>query len=723
MVALMKKHFSLIVLIYALFLISCSEFFQDKVPMSQTGNSGSLSKFFTEEEKITKLETTSQLFVSNGQTNNSIYLIWKSVPYAISYKIERAVVTEKDSSGSFLLPQEENFSTLQDSVYSTSYIDVIISNPQNTSPEYEYCYYYRVCAENKRDAYEAGDFCEAQRGTIFAPPKNISADLGASTDSITINWSGSKNASQYEVYKTKASNGTGLEKIAVTNANMNHYTDSILESEQGVDFYYTVIAVNSLGQRSLQGNLALGYALIAGATAKVSSVNITENQGQGDTATSITINWSAVSSDGEIKYAVYRTSSEDSSLTVLTSGTNSTTYTDTQSLKTGVFYYYKVQAWTLDDLTGEKLKSQLSDSFATGYLLSPPSKIESSKTSDGKNFVRFNKAISIDDKESAYTYLLFADTTLEGDFSNLAGTYSASSLTPDQNDFYTVSPENSYAYYKIKTQNENEIQSNFSQVTSPAPFAPSSIQVSRAKYFDALSANSSGVYPVRVSWQKPENDEPAGYILYRSTNSESGFRKVSDEVITGLYYFDSYDSAKAGTFYYYKVLTVNTLGQGVNYSPVDYGYGALTHEQYMREYNKTIKASHKRLTYMNKSNDLDKLGEETVSGGLSGTCHYYAKTSGLGARITMHYEKYAEFYINGNSELGFYFCITGDTNTSASMDASGSMDGTVICTGMYPGKVIYDKIAIKNGAAGGGTYGIIPEGASQQEVSYLIGEE
>ncbi len=717
------KNTLYLIFIVIIFFSSCSEFFQDKVPMTQTENSGSLFKLFTEEEKITKLETTSQLFVSNGQSNNSIYLVWKSVPHAISYKIERAVVTEKNSNGIFLLPEEENFSTLQNCVYSTNYIDVIISNPKNNSPEYDYCYYYRVCAENEREKYEAGDFCQAQCGTIFAPPKDISADLGSSTESITITWKNTPNAFQYEIYRTKASNGTGLEKIASTNANMTHYTDIILESDQGVDFYYTVTAVNSLGEKSLQGNLALGYALIAGAPAKVSSVFIADGFGQGDGTSSISINWTSVSSDSDIKYAVYRTSSEDSSLTVLTSGTGTTNYTDSQSLKAGVFYYYKVQAWTIDDLTGEKLKSQLSDSFATGYLLSPPLKIESSKTLDGKNYIRFNRAISIDEKESDYVYQLYSDSNLDGDFSNLIGTFSANALTPDRDGYYTVSPDTAFMYYKIKTQNPEGVQSSFSDVTSPAPFAPSSIQVSRAKYFSETTANSSGIYPVKITWNKPENDNPAGYIVYRSGSPDSGYRKISDSVITDLFYFDANDSAKPGNFYYYKILTVNTLGQGTNYSPAEYGYGALTHEQYMREYNKTVKASHKRLTYMNKSNDLDKLGEETISGGLSGICHYYAKTSGLGARITMHYENYAEYYINGNSELGFYFCITGDTNTSASMDASGTMDGTMICTGMYPGKIIYNNILIKNGGAGGGTYGIIPEGASQQEVNYLIGEE
>ena len=145
----------------------------------------------------------------------------------------------------------------------------------------------------------------------------------------------------------------------------------------------------------------------------------------------------------------------------------------------------------------------------------------------------------------------------------------------------------------------------------------------------------------------------------------------------------------------------------------------------MREYNKTAINSQTKLTLMHKSNDMDKLGSESVKGSISGSLSYNAAVEGLGARITMHYDNYADYYIiDKDNTSGVYFLITGDTNTSANMSANGTMDGTVVCSGMYPGKVIYDKIEIKGGSAGGGTYGIIREGFSGQvEVDYKIGNE
>ena len=145
----------------------------------------------------------------------------------------------------------------------------------------------------------------------------------------------------------------------------------------------------------------------------------------------------------------------------------------------------------------------------------------------------------------------------------------------------------------------------------------------------------------------------------------------------------------------------------------------------MREYNKTAINSQTKLTLMHKSNDMDKLGSESAKGSISGSLSYNAAIDGLGARITMHYDNYADYYIiDKDKSSGVYFRLTGDTNTSANMSANGTMDGTVVCTGMYPGKVIYDKIQIKGGAAGGGTYGIIREGFDGQvQVDWKVGEE
>lgn len=232
-------------------------------------------------------------------------------------------------------------------------------------------------------------------------------------------------------------------------------------------------------------------------------------------------------------------------------------------------------------------------------------------------------------------------------------------------------------------------------------------------------ANSSGVYPVELKWAAPEGGATA-YHIYRSTSQDSGFRKITESPVTECAYIDQNDTAKAGKYYYYRVLAVNELEQGKNYSDTIHGYGALTHEQYILEFNKTIKSSQKKMDFFNRPGSTDKLGTETINGNISGTVLYSAKIAGLGANIVIRYDNYADSYIDGNSKLGVYFNLTGNSDTSASMDQSGSMSGTITCTGMYPGSVSYDKIQIKGGNAGGGTYGVQPKGFERKELDYRI---
>jgi hypothetical protein len=123
---------------------------------------------------------------------------------------------------------------------------------------------------------------------------------------------------------------------------------------------------------------------------------------------------------------------------------------------------------------------------------------------------------------------------------------------------------------------------------------------------------------------------------------------------------------------------------------------------------------------MHKPGSTEKLGTETKYGNISGSIYYNAAISGLGARIIIRLTDYADFYIENVPENGVYFTLSGESNTTANMSSNGDMDGTVTCTGMYPGKVIYNGIQIKGGAAGGGTYGIEPDGFSRVEVPYTV---
>ena len=724
-------------LITIIILTSCTQMFQPKLPMNLE-SSTSLGSLLEKEVEISQLETPKQVFVSQGQNPKQILIGWDAVQGATSYTIERAIITNPSITTT---PEENEFEIIKKFVYATSYIDEVLTEQeahyQSEAYINNYKYYYRIIAQNPRESYDSSLPTEPVFGTLFNPVLKVNADLGKTTDSINIYWDEVKNATSYQIWRGVNPNGTGMEKIATTQPIFDEvtqkltYQNKIDSSEQGIEFYYKVIAVNTSGIESINSPLAMGFSLMAGAPTSPNNVLVTNGRG---TKNSIEISWDPVIADGTTYYSVYRTSSVDSSLTLLVAKQEGTSLIDSKGLKPNIFYYYQVQSFIEDSETGEKLKSPMSDTSSTsktpveGFILSPPSDTKVTKI-NGTLYISWLPAIGNEEEQSLYTYNIYASVN-EKDGYELIDSNIQNILQEDGR--ILLEPSEIANFFKVTTS-YNGVESTFSEAVAPSPDPVTTITVSKNKNIgESYTANTNGVFPVEITWKNPSNTSSlSGYHVYRSTKADSGFRKITETPIQHIdgnsdySFIDENDTAKTRTYYYYKVLAVNSLEQGTEYSAVEKGYGSLTPEQYMREYNKTAINSQTKLTLMHKSNDMDKLGSESINGTISGTLSYNAAVDGLGARIKMHYENYADYYIiDKDSSSGVYFLITGDTNTSASMDASGTMDGTVVCSGMYPGKVIYDKIQIKNGGAGGGTYGIIREGfPGQVEVDWKVGEE
>ena len=720
----MKKLQVLLLSVCVLFLAGCAEMFQGKVDMVVGSQGGGLSGMLSEKTAITELAIPAQLNVSTGDSSSYIDLNWSMVEGAISYLVQRAEVMP-NAQGDYDAPTDELFTDLEKMVYGTTYRDTTATNADAR-------YYYRVAAENNRDKLDPSGFTETKFGTLFGVPSNLRADLGIYTDRVNVYWDKVDYATAYEIHRGTDPSGAGSVRLETVTADRNKYVNTISSDEQGKEFYYTVYAVNRNGQLSKASSPQLGFALVAGAPSQPMNVHV--SNGRGTTTGSITIKWDPVTAaSDDITYYVYRSSSEDSALMLLGGDKNKTEYTDSRSLKTGVYYYYQVQASVRDEADVE-LKSKFSESgrltadgkenknAAEGFILSPPDEVfAEKKVGKSEITIKFTAAIGNETEQSKYVYKVYGDSAQTGTFTTEVASKNASELQLSPDGYYTMEVA-SHNYYKVVTEN-GDIKSKFSAVVAPTPFAAIIKAASQAANFSfrEADANGSGVYPVKVTWSKPNNDTPAGYHVYRSSSKDSGFRKITSDPISpdaALEYLDPNDTAKAGKKYWYKVLAVNALGQGSYYSDPVQGWGALTHEQYLIEFNKTVVSTQKKLSLMHKPGSTDKLGSETISGNISGTLSYSASIAGLGARIIMRYENIADFYIDGVKENGVYFALTGNSNTSASMDQSGTMDGTITCTGMYPGKVYYDKIQIKGGAAGGGTYGVEPTGFSRVEVPY-----
>ena len=248
------------------------------------------------------------------------------------------------------------------------------------------------------------------------------------------------------------------------------------------------------------------------------------------------------------------------------------------------------------------------------------------------------------------------------------------------------------------------------------------LEVSRAANIGEFYPNRSGVLPVRLRWQRPAGAKEGGFHVYRSTRADLGFERISSapvEIESGgfFFYIDDNPAAVPGKLYYYRVSLYGSEG---NFSEIVMGYGALSPESFWLEYSRLAKSSYKKMVLMNKPGALSKLGSEQKQGNISGSLSYQARIAGLGGRVIMRYEQYSDFFIDNNISLGPYLVLTGNVNTSAAITMNGKMDGTVNVSGMYPGRIYYDKIQIRRGAPRGGTYGVEPEGFPRAELDWVV---
>ena len=738
-------------------LNSCTAFFQDKIPMDTQTAQGSLADFLTPPVEIKQLGVSKQVAASQGEYQGQIIVTWSAVDYAASYRIERAAV-KRNANGTYSLPDETDFRQLipADYVSDTSYTDVILPDPQSTDEEYDNVYFYRIFANNIKHNYtesEPTDFTKEETsgaGWLFAPPVNVEAEKGKSTTDVKITWNASTTADSYRVYRGVSTDS--MERIG-TVIGKTEFTNDIKQAEQGIEFYYKVTAVNDLFIESQMSAPALGYALKEGAPVAPSGITVTN--GRAESRSVLEVKWDSVSAaEGTtVTYSLYRNSSTDSVYTLIKSGISGDHFTD-ETVKAGNVYYYYVQ--TVAEKAGEVIKSPFSEtgaesaSPAVGFLLSAPSYFEAADgAEDSTILLRWLPSAGASYMAAdgnAFTYFIYQSDDANGVYGKINAEAVSGTLDSEGYLCYEVSK---YPYYKISAYNpasSDQTESALSSAIAPIPAAPQNVEASKCAYVaERWNPNANNVYPVKITWKKPADDNPSGYYIFRSTKPDSSFKKLNENAVvpvTGLndevlYYVDSDPSTKVGAVYYYKVVSVNSLNQGKKSNdPVNdaehkcMGWGALTREQWFREYNKTIKESQKKLTLMHKGS-LDALGEETKSGTISGTIYYKASGGLSGASVIMKYTSYADFYINNDPALGVYFCLNGNSDTEITnvTSQSGSMKKSVVCTGMYPGTAYYDGIQIKGGAAGGGYYEVEIRDQTgsvvlnKAHVDWVIGEE
>src|SRR6266540_3527182 len=254
---------------------------------------------------------------------------------------------------------------------------------------------------------------------------------------------------------------------------------------------------------------------------------------------SVTLNWSAPSTDGGSPltgYRVYRANSSGSE-TLLATLAPTTSYTDS-NLSNGSTYYYKVSA--LNSLGESPLSSERSAIPAT-----TPGAPTLNSPSPGNTTITLTWTAPTTDGGSAITgYRLYRSTSSGNE--TLLTTLGALTTYTDSN----LSNGTTY-YYKLTALNslgESASSSERSATPATVPGAPS------------LDSATAGNASVTLSWTAPSSNggNPlSGYRLYRATSSGNETLLTTLGLATG--YTDT--AVTNGTTYYYKLTALNSLGE------------------------------------------------------------------------------------------------------------------------------------------------------------------
>ena len=685
-----KKYQIAFIISALLMLASCDIFFSRGVAdmiKNPTSSSAGLSDLFGSPPAVS-LTAPASVNCTDGELPDCIKIGWTSVDNADLYEIERSL----DNGASF-----EQLAT----VYSNSYSDMNVPASDEAV--------YKVRAYNRKaDTYGAWS-ANSNGGYILGSPANFFATKGRVAGAINLSWDAVKGSGGYYLFRNTY-DVCPNEPYKTLSAIDTVCSLPVAQENAGKKYYFWLKAKNrrsgAAEKTSTLSSCAMGFSLVPGAPPYPTELHAaagTETDG-------IWVSWENTGAD---YYNVYRWSSINSEQIKLTpDGITDIKLHDKDgdALKNGIRYFYAVQAVSVDGEGAAKkvFESGFSDPVE-GYLLSPPLTIAAERS--GADTIIKWKAVpglqSADEiaAHSDWGYRLEASANKDGPFSEEGGLLPPAAGGGDSG--YTHRGAPAKVFYRLLTDNGN-LKSSPSEVFEAVPGEVTGVTAGKnAVPSSTAAANSKGVFPVVVSWQSTSG--AVSYSVERATKADGKFMELGK--VTATSFTDSSSERTPGKIYCYRVSACNSLGAGGKTSSIVDGYGALTDVVFLTTYHASSV-----LTAKGKL-PIGDLTETTKNGDKSGTVYYKAQMSPAGA--TIKFTNYCDA-VNGRGEN--YFTLNGnmDTNISDVFGRNGMMSGTVTASGMYPGKVFYDKIQIKGGRDGGGTYGVLQNGRNRTEHSWEL---
>jgi hypothetical protein len=172
----------------------------------------------------------------------------------------------------------------------------------------------------------------ASGSTTIAAPTNVSA-TAASTNQISLRWTGSSGATGYYIYRS--ADGATYSKIASAGSSATSYADTTVKAAS--TYYYYLVAYK---KTTLSAKSAVVSATTPSVTVPSAPTGLAVN---GYTTSSISLGWTDAASN-ESGYRVYRSADGSTYSLIASLAAGSTAYTDA-GLASGTQFYYEVGAW------------------------------------------------------------------------------------------------------------------------------------------------------------------------------------------------------------------------------------------------------------------------------------------------------------------------------------------------------------------------------------------
>ncbi len=611
-------------------------------------------------------------------------------------------------------------------------------------------YQYKIRARSFSNLSLLGDYSAIAYGNTLTAPMNFTAAQGDSYDNINLKWDTVENVKGYKIYwsTTGYSEWTVLIPSGIT---ATDYTFSGNTAEvaftpdkkySGTPLYFYIVSISNTGIVSENSAYRIGYTLVKGAPEDPK--NFTASKGTSNSE--ITLSWDKMTpaNGGNYDWNIYRSAEEESETLIYSTTAGDSqpevtgermSYTDSSSIKSGVEYTYKIIA--IGDVKqddGTKIKANGKPSEATGFLLSPPTKILKKEIMNGGFRFVFGDTLGAQDNPT-WSYTVLGRTNEASEWKELENYKIIPVSTTGE---YTVSTtysttdgveEHTYEYFTVRTNTNADYgyatSKRYDEVVDRLGF-----RVSRPDTLEGFNASdntvysgqsaSGGLYPVALTfssdttavsfdiryWSKSVTSaDSEGYSEILNITADTLNEKtkiIRTSIRTGI-----------GKKYYFAIKGKDSLGREGAWSSVDAGYSAITGNmliKYMQIYCfkpwEYIDTQYLTTAYPypydinNKWKNsaiygkIKQAGTGSLSDGITeksyfnnGTIKYSAVVQGLGGRVSFSYNNFGEVE---------WMSTTGSYTMNVSMSGDGDASGGLTVKGWYPATIGFTNISVKS---------------------------